>query len=81
MGFQIIQKLSSKEKARKCEECLQFLQEEGQMPDLATIRKTLLEAYVLTQMLANDLHHQEEKALAASKLASHIEELVNTIKA
>jgi hypothetical protein len=31
-------------------------------------------------MLANDLHHQEEKNVAASKLAAHIDEIVNTIK-
>ena len=81
MGFQIIQKLSSKEKARKCEECLQILQEEGQMPDLESIRHTVLETYSLSQILIKTLHEQEGLSAAAVKLSGQMEKLLTTIKA
>lgn len=81
MGFQVIQKLSSREKAKKCDECLQLLQEEGKLPDLQLLRQTLLEAHSLTQTLANDLRSQEQINEATARLASHIEELLTSIKA
>ncbi len=80
MGFIIEHKLSSKQKAKKCEECLEFLQAEGKLPDLNALRNTLIEARSLTHSLTNDLHEQEQNAQAASKLATHIEELIQSIK-
>lgn len=80
MSFQVVTNLSKGDKARKTKEAKAWLISQGEMPDTETLHKTLLEARSLTQMLANDLHQQEEKSLAASKLASHIEELIQTIK-
>jgi len=80
MSIQVVTKLTSREKARKSEEAKKWLQEQGELPDLQLLRQTLLEAHSLTQLLINDLHQQEEKSAAASKLASHIEELIQTIK-
>lgn len=81
MGFQIIQKLSSKEKAKKCEDCLQFLAEEGKMPDLEAIRQTVLETYSLSQILIKTLHEQEVTSSAAVKLSDQMERLLKSIKA
>jgi hypothetical protein len=80
MSIQVVTKLTSKEKARKTEEAKKWLQEQGELPDLNALRNCLIEARSLTQSLANDLHEQEQNALAASKLATHIEELIHTIK-
>lgn len=80
MSFQVVTNLSKGDKARKTKEAIEWLTSQGEMPDLQLLRQTLLEARSLTQMLTNGLHQQEENALAASKLASHIEELIQKIK-
>ena len=80
MGFIIEHKLSSKQKAKKCEECLEFLQAEGKMPDLETIRQTVLETYSLSQILIKTLHEQEGLSAAAVKLSGQMEKLLTTIK-
>jgi hypothetical protein len=80
MAFVIQKNLNSRERARKCEECEKFLQEEGKLPDLNQLRNILIEARSLTQTLSNDLHEQEQNIAAASKLAAHIEELIQTIQ-
>lgn len=80
MSIQVVTKLSGREKIKKTEEAKKWLQEQGELPDLQLLRQTLLEAHSLTQSLMHDLHQQEEKNLAASKLAGHIEALIQTIK-
>ena len=80
MGFQIEHKLSSKQKTKKCEECIQFLQEEGKMPNLETIRQTVLETYSLSQILIKTLHEQEGLSAVAVKLSSQMEKLLASIK-
>jgi len=80
MAFVVQKNLNSREKARKCEECLEFLQTEGKMPNLETIRQTVLETYSLSQILIKTLHEQEGLSAAAVQLSSQMERLLSSIK-
>jgi hypothetical protein len=80
MSFQVVTNLSKGDKARKNREAIEWLKSQGLWIETESLHQTLLEAHSLTQLLINDLHQQEEKSAAASKLASHIEELIQTIK-
>jgi len=80
MSIQVVTNLNSRERARKTEEAKKWLQEQGELPDLNALRNILIEARSLTQSLTNGLHEQEQNGLAASKLAAHIEELIQTIQ-
>ena len=77
MGFEIIEKLSPNEKARRAREYTKWLQENGYLPDY---RKMLIEVHRLTQELIKDLHKQEQNSLAASQLASHIDDILNNLQ-
>ena len=80
MSFKVVVNLSAKEKQRKTEEAIKWLQEQGQWPDTETIHKTLLEA----QHLLNELQYELDKAghnnTVLSKLAANAQEQLNTIK-
>lgn len=80
MGFEIIQKLTVKEKQRKTEEAKKWLLEQGELPDLETIRNTLLEAHSLTKAFESDAIEHAQNAVAIKKLSGHIEELIKHIK-
>jgi hypothetical protein len=80
MAFIVEHKLSSKQKAKRCEECIELLQAEGKMPNLETIRQTVLETYSLSQILVKTLHEQEGLSAVAVQLSSQMERLLTTIK-
>ena len=80
MGFVVEHKLSTKQKAKRCEECLALLQAEGKLPPTADMHKALLNVHSLTQELVKDLQRLNHDTQAASKLAAHIEELIQSIK-
>ena len=76
MGFQIITKLSSREKTKKDEDARAWLQERGELPD----PNALLEARRLLNELQQELAMQGHTNTAMSKLAANAQEQLNKIK-
>ena len=76
MGFQIITKLSSREKTKKDEDSRAWLQERGELPD----PNALLEARRLLNELQQELAMQGHTNTAMSKLAANAQEQLNKIK-
>lgn len=81
MGFEVVKILSAKQKEKKTEESLQWLQEQGVLPDLQLINSTLTEARTVIQILQEGLHMAGQINTDTSKLTARIDSLLQTIKA
>ena len=89
MSFKIVENLTPKEKARRAQEYSSwlhdnnFMYKEPQPPyeeEIEESNKPLLQARSLTQELIKDLQSINHDTQAALKLATNIEEILNTIK-
>ena len=79
MSIQVIQNLNHKEKARKTNEAIKWLTEQGNLPDLESIKRLTIEAHSRAQMLANGLSQNEDYAAIASALLTYTERILNTL--
>jgi hypothetical protein len=80
MSFKIVENLTPKEKTRRAQEYSTWLEENGYLPQSEDVRKALLHVHSLTQELIRDLQRLKHDTEAALKLATNIEEILNTIK-
>jgi hypothetical protein len=80
MSFKIIHNQTPKEKERRRIEYTTWLEEHGYLPQSEDTNKPLLQARSLTQELIKDLQSIDHDTQAALKLATNIEEILNTIK-
>ena len=76
MGFQVVIKLSNREKLQKDIDSRAWLQERGELPD----PNALLEARRLLNELEQELAMQGHTNTAMSKLAANIQEQLTAIK-
>ena len=79
MSIKVIQNLSVKERQRKTEEAKKWLQEQGELPDMDLVRRTVFETYSLSQILIKTLHEHEGLSAVAVKLAGQMESLLNSL--
>jgi len=80
MSFKIVENLTPKEKERRRQEYTKWLEEHGYLPGSEDVRKALLHVHSLTQELLKDLQRLNHDTQAALKLATNIQEILNTIK-
>jgi hypothetical protein len=80
MSFKIIHNQTPKEKERRRIEYTAWLEEHGYAPQSQPSDKPLLQARSLTQELIKDLQSIDHDTQAALRLATNIEEILNTIK-
>ncbi len=80
MSFKVIHNLTPKEKERRRQEYTKWLEEHSYLPQSEDVRKALLHVHSLTQELIRDLQRLKHDTQAALKLATNIEEILNTIK-